>query len=129
MQIEIHVEGDVVERTELLNGTCTIAIEGATADGAWQVAGVVSWNRGLVDYAGEGDLSVTVVDGEVFASLTAADVEPGSEDEGDIRLAVTYEIDGGSGRFDAATGVVKGRVRVAADRFEGEWTLALSDST
>ena len=58
MQIEIRVEGDVVERTELLNGTCTIAIEGATTDDAWQVAGVWSWNRGLVDYAGEGDLSL-----------------------------------------------------------------------
>lgn len=129
MELHVHVEGEVVERSELLNGTCTIAIEGETADGRWQIAGVVSWNRGLVEYVGEGDLSVAGSDGEVFASLTASDAEAGGEDETDVRLAVSYEIDGGSGRFDDAAGTVEGSVRVAGDRFEGAWTIAIPDST
>lgn len=129
MEFEVHLEGDVVERTELLNGTCTISIEGATPDATWNVAGVVSWNRGLVDYAGEGDLSLAGREGEFFASLVIAQAEAGGEDQEDVRLLVRYEIDGGSGRFDGATGAVEGWVRVVGDRFEGAWRIAHSDRT
>ena len=118
-----------MERTELLNGTCTITIEGATVDGVWQIAGVVSWNRGLVHYAGEGDLSVTAAEGELFASLMLAEAEGGGEESEDVRLVVIYGMDGGTGRFDAASGAVKGRVRVAGDRFEGDWAIYLGQNS
>src|SRR5262245_53686299 len=128
MDLEIEAVGEVVERSELLNATSTIAIEGKTADARWHVGGVLSWNRGLVDYIGEGDLSMTAADGEVFASLTAVVAEQESEDEGsDVLLAVKYEIDGGSGRFEGAAGIVEGRVRVAGDSFDARWTLSLRE--
>jgi hypothetical protein len=128
MDVEIRVAGDIVERSELLNGTRTIAIEGETLDAQWQVGGVVSWNRGLVDYPGDGDLSVTSADGEVFASLTAASAEAESDDESaDVLVLVKYEVDGGAGRFDGATGTIDGRIRVAGERFEGTWQVSLRE--
>ena len=130
MDIEIQAAGEVVERSELLNGTFTIAIEGQSSNAEWQVGGVLSWNRGLVDYRGEGDLSMTGAEGEVFASLTAVLAEEGGEGEAaDVLLAVKYEIDGGSGRFAGAAGIVEGRLRVAGDSFDGTWKVSLREST
>jgi hypothetical protein len=125
MEIEIQASGDVVERTELLNGTVTIAIEGASPDGAWTVSGVVSWNRGLVDYAGEGDISLSRDEDELFASLTSATIDQSAAEEGDVHLRVRYEIDGGAGRFDAASGSIAGEIRVTGEVFEGAWQAAV----
>jgi propanediol dehydratase large subunit len=127
MEIEIRVEGDVVERTELLNGTVTIALEGESGDGTWTVSGVLSWNRGLVDFAGEGDLTISGADGDLFASLTSATVagtlEDASDDDGQVVLQARYEVDGGLGNFEGASGSIEGQVIVEGARFGGTWHL------
>ena len=123
MEIEFRVEGDIVERTELLNGTVTVAIEGESADGTWTISGAVSWNRGLVDFAGEGDLTITGSSGELFASLTAATSDDASDDDGHVVVQVRYEVDGGSGTFEGAAGTIDGKVIVEGSRFGAEWHL------
>jgi hypothetical protein len=128
MELHIAISGDIVERQELLNGTQTITIEGASSDGAWTLSGSVSWNRGLVDYAGEGDLTLTRDDGaEVFATLVRADVidDPAEHPDADHQIKVQYEIDGGSGTFADSAGSGDGTVLAEGDRFEGTWVLTL----
>jgi hypothetical protein len=130
MELEVHVEGDVVERTELLNGTRTIAIEGRSSNGAWVLSGVVSWNLGLVDYAGEGDASISGDEGEIYATLTSAAVMPTAEDDGDdrdVRLQIVYDVDGGVGRFSRVRGSINGDLAVKGDTFEGVWSGSLQE--
>lgn len=127
MELRIEIAGEVVERSELLNGTQTIAIEGATADGAWTLAGSLSWNRGLVEYAGEGDVTLTRRDGaELFCTLvdlTVTDARDG--DEADYEFVASYEIDGGSGAFDGASGACGAAGRLGGDTLSGAWSVRL----
>src|SRR5690348_2978087 len=99
---EIAFEGDVVERSELLNGTESVTLEGASEDGTWTLSGAISWNLGLVDYPGEGDLVLASDDGsELYASLITARV---SERDGSETFDVEYEVDGGAGVWEGASG-------------------------
>jgi hypothetical protein len=127
MDLDIEVAGEIVEEQELLNGTRTVALSGATADGAWTLDGVVSWNRGLVDYAGEGDLTLVRGDGaELYATLTRADARGGSEeDEAEVSLSVAYQVDGGMGEFEQGLGAIEGQIRIGGGGFEGRWQLHL----
>ncbi len=112
MELQIEFSGDIVERQELLNGTQTLTLVGASSDGAWSLVGDIAWNVGLVDFAGEGDITVGRNDGsELFGTLVAAIVTEADSalDDADHRLHTEYEIDGGSGEFESATG------RAAAD--------------
>ena len=131
MEINITARGEIVERQELLNGTRTVAFEGTSDDGVWSVSGVVSWNLGLVDYAGEGDLTLVRDDGsELYATLTQASPDTAEDADTDASLSVTYEIDGGSGDFDSLNGPIHGRVRVTDDEFEAEWRIGpIPDAT
>jgi hypothetical protein len=122
MELRIEFSGDVVERSELLNGTQSVDIEGADTAGEWSVVGSFSWNRGLLDYAGEGDATLTSDDGgEIFATLQRAHVtEP--TDEG-TSFVVDYEVDGGSGAFEDARGTARAEGTLAGDTFRGVWII------
>ena len=125
MEIRVEISGDVVERQELLNGTESVAIEGADASEAWTLSGSFSWNLGLVDYAGEGDLALVRGDDEIFATITRARVSAAS-DAADHSFLLTYEIDGGAGAFAGAAGNADARGTLAGGTFRGAWVLALS---
>lgn len=129
MELRIEITGEVVERQELLNGTQSITIEGADAANEWTIVGAMSWNLGLVDHAGEGDLTLTRADGaEIFATLARADVVDTQEaaEDADHTFRLLYEIDGGAGAFADAAGSASAEGLLAGDAFRGIWSLALS---
>jgi hypothetical protein len=129
MELRIDVAGEVVERQELLNGTQSVTLEGTSADGGWTATAALSWNLGLVDFAGEGDLTLVRRDGtEIFATLTAARVaEPTADDpDADHAFAASYDIDGGAGRFAEAAGSAEAAGTLAGDTFRATWTLRLT---
>jgi hypothetical protein len=121
--VDLHllVEGDVVERQELLNGTVVLTFEGASMDGAWRFSATASWNAGITASAPEGDLTLARADGaEVLATVT--EVTPHqSEEEGSLELELTYVVDDVAGveigHDIAAT------LTVTNDRFAGEVRL------
>jgi hypothetical protein len=119
VEVEIEIAGDVVERQELLNGTQIITLEGASADGAWTLTGGLSWNIGLADTATEGDITLTRNDGaELFATLTTAKIIEAAESaETDYDLALTYDIDGGSGALEHARGDLALTGALTGDQF------------
>lgn len=131
MEIEIEFTGEIVERQELLNGTETVSLEGASSDGRWRMSGLVTWNIGLVSNAGEGDITLTRDDGaELFATLVRGDVRETREDDAAEAGAahsmhLEYEIDGGGGAFDGATGRCEATGTLQVAGFAGRWTLRL----
>jgi hypothetical protein len=123
MELRVEMVGEIVERQELLNGTQTIALEGADAAGEWTMTGSLSWNRGLVDYVGEGDLTLTRTDGsEIFTTVTRASVTDADDGQS---FSAAYEIDGGSGAFDGASGEAEGTGELSGETFRGTWALRL----
>jgi hypothetical protein len=129
MDLEIAFDGDVVDRLELLNGTQSVDIEGADANAGWTLASGFSWNLGLIDFAGEGDLALTRNDGaEIFGVVARARVHEGlSEGAPDAGFAfdIEYEIDGGSGEFEGARGTARAAGTLAGTAFHGVWGLTL----
>lgn len=126
MELELNCRGDIVERQELLNGTKTVTIEGASDDGAWTLTAVISWNRGLVEYAGEGDVALTRDGDEILATLVRAEaIAPDADDTSDHLIKIQYEIDEGAGTYAGARGRARADVRIAGDEFSGRWVLTL----
>lgn len=123
MELTIDAEGDIAERSELLNGTESVTLEGASADG-WALSGLVSWSIGLVEYAGEGDITLSRSDDALFGTVASAIAR--EADDGGEEFRIRYEIDGGEGRFEAATGVIAGTLRLDGPSFRGRWTVALA---
>lgn len=110
MEIVIVAEGEVVESQELLNGTRTVAFEAQSSDAVWLLSGVISWNLGLLDFPGEGDLTLARDDGtELYASLASAVAR---DINGTTQLDCEYDVDGGAGQFDGATGSAAARVQL-----------------
>jgi hypothetical protein len=127
MQFDIEFTGDVVERGELLNGMQVVTIAGASADGAWRLDGSASWNLGLVEFQGEGDLTLTRGDDGLFATLTRCSAhEASGEPEIGETLEADYEIDGGTGAFERAAGRATAAFTVGGGRFAGRWRIALT---
>ncbi len=135
-------EGEVSERTELLNGTLQLSIEGeVAADGAvtdsavadsaasWELSASFAWRLardGDVPLS-EGDLSLEGHDGELFATLDAgvATVDP---DSGAATVRATFIIDGVEGERLATLGLrpdgaVSAELTVEAERWRGELRL------
>ena len=130
MEIEIEVAGEIVERQELLNGTETVSLECASADGRWAMSGLLTWNIGLVSNAGEGDITLTRDDGsEIFGSLLRGEVVEAEAAEAvdltDHSMQLEYDIDGGTGAFESATGRCTALGTLAASTFHGTWNLTL----
>ena len=127
MQIDIEFQGDVVERGELLNGTQMVTLAGSSVDGAWTIDGSLSWNMGLVESTGEGDVTLVRGEDELFGTLTKCAARDG-DPEGAAAETVDaeYEIDGGAGVFDGASGSGSARIRIAGPRCSGRWRVELS---
>jgi len=124
MELRIEVEGDVVEREELLNGTQVLTLEGRSSDGEWTLTGGVSWNIGLSDRGGEGDITLSGSDGaEVYGTLGSVEVAEVAGEGEELRLR--YEIDGGAGEFEGASGQGEAQVVVTGGAFRGVWVLRL----
>ena len=119
---------DVVEWQELLNGAQIVTIEGASPDG-WTLSASVTWSARDADFAGEGDIALTRGDGaELFGSLTRARVsEIGDAEvvEADHLMQLEYEIDGGSGPFEGASGSARAEGRLSRESFAGTWIVVL----
>lgn len=127
MDLSIEFTGDIVERQELLNGTQIVTLSGESADGEWQLVGELAWNVGLVDFSGEGDITLSREDGaELLGTLIAAAVtEIGESDlEVDHRIHIDYEIDGGSGEFESAIGAMRASGELAGDIFRLAFTIS-----
>lgn len=128
MELRIEITGDVVEWQELLNGTQIVTIEGASADG-WTLSGSVSWNIRDASAAGEGDITLTRDDGaELFGTLVRARVSEIGErevEEADHAMQLEYEIDGGSGAFEGASGSARAEGRLSAEAFRGVWVVTV----
>jgi len=130
MELELRFSGEIVERQELLNGTQMITIECASTDGGWTLVGSVSWNRGLVDYAGEGDLSLMRGGDELFATLVEADVRDARDEAAaDHVMRLIYDVDGGAGDFAGAGGRARVELTVAGEGVEGNVALTLDPGT
>jgi hypothetical protein len=126
MELRIEFVGDVRERSELLNGTQSVDVEGAGVEGDWSLSGSFSWNLGLLDYAGEGDLVLTRHDGaEIFGTLTRTEATAGESAEVEFRFTIAYEIDGGTQEFEGASGTAHAVVTLAGNTFRGYWTVRL----
>jgi hypothetical protein len=126
MKIEIELAGEIVERQELLNGTETVSLEGESSDGHWTISGLVTWNIGLVSNTGEGDITLSRDDGaEIFGTLMRGDVAEAAEgdDAADYKMRLEYEIDGGSGAFEGATGACEAVGTLAVATFRGRWLV------
>jgi len=122
--MDIEVDGDVVERQELLNGTQTLALE--AEGGGWTVSALVTWNRGLDVRPPEGDITLTCAQrGEIFATVTSVRAGEASTDEGLLVLRVGYVVEGGTGDFEGVTGDAEATLEMADDRFKGVWRLRL----
>jgi hypothetical protein len=122
----LRFSGDVVEWDELLNGTQLVTIEGASDDGQWTLTGLLTWNIGIEEREAEGDVTLTRADGAaVFGSARSRRV---TETEGESAFSVNaeYEVDGGEGAFEGASGRVTAGVQLDRAGFSGEWRVKLT---
>ena len=129
MDLKVEIEGEIVERQELLNGTQSVSLQGASSDGEWTLSGILSWNLGLVDFAGEGDLNLARRDGaEIFATLTSARVTDAEDDspDADHAFAAAYDVESGTGAFEGVRGSAEAAGALAGDGFRGTWTLQIA---
>jgi len=123
-EVDIDVEGDIVERQELLNATETLVLEGQ-GDG-WLVSALVTWNRGLDPRPPEGDITLTDDRGsELFAAVTSVRADESPLDDAMLTLRVMYAVEGGTGEFASAEGEAEATIELAAARFRGRWRLRL----
>ena len=126
VKVIIAFRGDVVERQELLNGTESVTVEGASEDGMWRVVATVSWNLGLVDMSGEGDFEIAGDGGEVYGTLVDAKAEAGAgEERAEWAVHARFDVDGGAGRFESAAGTAAMRMQLRGTEAEGEAELNL----
>ncbi|MDE3096176.1 MAG: hypothetical protein KGK07_09260 [Chloroflexota bacterium] len=117
--LDLQITGDVVERQDLLNGTRILTLEGRSADGAWVLAGGLAWNIGRTGAPAEGDITLTSIAGdEVFATVAGGGVrEAAADDDAGFLLALEYDVDGGSGAYESATGWLIAEGALAGDAF------------
>lgn len=127
MQTEVEVSGDIVGRQELLDGTQILTLEGASDDGMWSIACLLTWNIGVASNTGEGDITLSRADGaELFGTLVSGDVREAPEsDEADHMFRLEYQVDGGTGAFESACGTATGQGALSGGAFHGRWTVDL----
>jgi hypothetical protein len=124
-EIALHITGDVTNRQELLNGTESITLEGASGDGTWSLTCEFSWNRGLVEHSGEGDITLTGDGGdELLGTLTSA--RASERPDGALEFDLRFELDGGAGAFSDAAGEASAKGVLGADTFDGEWLIRVT---
>jgi len=127
-------EGEISERTELLNGTLQLSIEGVVAAGSaapWELSASFAWRLGRDGNVplSEGDLTLASSDGELFATLDegVATVDP---DSGAASLRATFIVDGVEGERLVDLGLrpdsaVTAELTLDAERWSGQLRLPL----
>lgn len=130
MKLIIDIAGEVIEWQKLLNGTQIVTIEGASADGEWTLSGGFSWNIRSGSGTGEGDSTLSRTDdSELFGTLAGGDVTETSaidDAQADFTMRLTYEIDGGAGEFDNATGTAGAEGTLSRESFRARWSLEIA---
>ena len=126
MELAIEVSGEVVERQELLNGTETLTLEGTAADG-WTLTAMIAWNRGLVDYTGEGDITLARGGDELFGTVVSSSAQESPDGSG-LLFHATYDIDGGLGEFESATGQIEAQGTLEGASFHGRWLARINEA-
>lgn len=123
-----NLAGEVSERTELLNGTMQLALDGAASHDAteWQVAVTLAWRLGREGAVAleEGDLALD--DGgselEVIAILEAGSAEEDT-DTGNAIVELLFAIEESNVEgFEAGT-QLRGQLDVGAEQWTGSLTL------
>lgn len=123
VELDLVISGDVVERQELLNGTQIVTLEGRSADGKWEMTGLLAWSMRSGE-ALEGDITLSEQGGaEIFATLVSGAVADAGEGSGAHDFRLDYEIDGGSAAFSEASGSIVGMGAVEGVTFRGGWTI------
>lgn len=117
MRIELH--GDVLEVSELLNGTRQATLEGA-GDG-WTVTARVAWRIGLDAAVGEGELTLSRDGDELYA--TVIEGEASEAEDGSHTVIAVVDVDGGAGAFEGASGRGTLRVTLNEETFTGALDL------
>ena len=129
MELTVEISGDVVEWQELLNGLTNVTLDGASADGEWTLSGALSWNIGLRANAGEGDITLSRADGaEIYGTIVTGEVtamREGDVEDADHSMHLDYEIDGGTGGFDSASGRARATGTLSRSGFRGTWSVEL----
>lgn len=118
--MRIELRGDVIELSELLNGTRQATLEG-TGDG-WTLSARVAWRIGLDAAVGEGELTLSREGDELYA--TVVEGEATEAEDGSHSLTARIDVDGGAGAFEGASGSGILRLTLNEDTFDG--TLDLS---
>src|SRR5574338_10409 len=124
LRLDLEIAGDVVERQELLNGAHILTLEGRSADGGWTFVGGLSWNIGRKAVPAEGDLTLTSAEGdEVFGTIAGGGVrDTAAAEDADHLIALLYDIDGGTGRFESASGALHAEGTLHGDTFRLQLT-------
>lgn len=123
VELVLVISGDVVERQELLNGTQIVTVEGRSADGNWEMTGLIAWSMRSGE-ALEGDITLTEEDSaEIFATLVSGVVSDAGEGSGAYDFRLDYEIDGGSAAFSEASGSIAAVGSVEGVTFRGGWAI------
>lgn len=113
--MRIELRGDVVELSELLNGTRQATLEGM-GDG-WSLIARIAWRIGLDAEVGEGELTLTRDGDELYATIVEGDAVENEDGSYDVNARV--DVDGGAGAYDGASGSGTLRVTLNEDTFSG----------
>lgn len=120
--MRIELRGDVVELSELLNGTRQATLDGS-GDG-WRVSARVAWRIGLDANVGEGDVTIVRDADELYA--TVVEGSAGELEDGSHRIEARLKVDGGAGAYDGASGGGTLRAVLYEGTFEAELDLRVS---
>jgi hypothetical protein len=124
MDLVLEITGDVVEWQELLDGTQTVSIQGASEDGRWMMESLVSWNIGMDADTNEGDITLAQHDGaELSGALSRATAR--IEEGGGFALTLEYEIDAVSGPLEGRLGRIHAEASLSRREFRGRWRVLL----
>ena len=118
--MRIELQGDVLDLSELLNGTRQATLQGG-GDG-WSLTARIAWRIGLDAKVGEGELTLSRGEDELYATIVqgeAVEAEDGSYD-----VTAHVDVDAGSGAFEGASGSGTLRVTLNEETFSGVLDLA-----
>lgn len=128
MHLALEFVGEIVERQELLNGTESVTVDATSGDGEWTLNATVSWNLGILDFAGEGDVTLVRPDGrELYGTLIHA--RPARAEAVDWIIEARFDVDGGSAAWSGASGSITARFELRADVAAAALELNVRDIT
>ena len=119
----IQCSGEVTERSELMNGTIQLSLDGEFCffEDHWTVEIVIAWNLGrvgIVDIS-EGELVIECAQQELIAIIDSGSVEV-DPDGGQVEVSAIFKIDDFTG-LDLARGSLVGmHLIIGAERWQGE---------